>query len=213
MRTLRIAVLSLLLLVLTGAAARAVDWYGTPRPAYVEACLDKNTGAIDRYRLCERFFQVSFEKSDFPDAALFLRQRLLDLIPSYESAAWSAFKIYQFMVFGIIFCGFGALVGAPLLGATIGKGLYFSALGAALLAALTAFGFNVQFRTNFSAYRELTTLRDRIDLELVQSAQARRAPDKAFVDTAFDEYGRIVNEHAKAYGASFSAPTTLISLP
>jgi len=195
--------------ILPFSVSYAADWYHNPRPSYVESCLQKNTGTDDRYRLCERFFQDNFSKSDFPDDALFLRQRLIDLIPSYESAAWRAFNWYEITTYAIILCGFGALIAGAVFGASANRNILFSATGAALLAFLTAFGFHAQFKANFSAYRELTTLRDQIEFKLVQSGRAGKPLDKADLDAAFGQYAKIVNDHAKAFGASFSTPSML----
>ncbi|MCP4561273.1 MAG: hypothetical protein GY873_18945 [Bosea sp.] len=187
--------------------SHSADWYHKPRPRYIESCLDKNTGEIDRYRLCEKFFQENFTKENFPEDTLFLRMRLFDLIPSYEQAAWKAFRLYEILTYGIVFCGFGTLIAGAIFGANANRNIVFSAAAAALLALLTAFGFHAQFKANFIAYRELTTLRDQIEVALVQSAQSGKAIEKANVDAALQRYAEIVNEHAKAFGGSFSAPS------
>jgi hypothetical protein len=202
--SVRIAYLSLAAALIAAAPVHAADWYGGPRPLFVEHCLTRNTGEIDRYRLCERFFQNSFTQERFPDAAIFLRQRLIDLIPSYERAAWTAFQKFEYASYVILAAALGAALTATVAG--IATRAMLGAVAAVLISALATFGFNTQFKSNFAAYRQLTTLRDGIEVALVDAARTNQSIEAGVLANWVREYAKIVDGHAESFGAAFTNP-------
>lgn len=177
------------------------------RPAqslgYLDYC---PTQQLDRHRLCPYFFNNAFEPANRPDAVIFFRSRLNDLIRNTEDNLEASYRAHWFL--SILIFGLAAWAALWALFRTQGALTVRGAL--ALAALLISFGasFNYlnQFKTEFAAYRALATLRDEIDVELVLSARTGSKITADQLHAWLATYKTILTTHSAAYGETFKLP-------
>lgn len=211
MRHARRILLALLLWAAWSASAAAEPWSWSerPRPLYIETC-DNAKSDRTRDRICSAFIQASFTQETLPEPALFLRERLIDLIGNYDEAARWAYDWYHNLVAASLVL---ALVSAGFTwwnGANAERLLVLSAVGAIAIAALSAFGYNKQFKAHFAASRSLTVVKDGIELALIAAAKDKKPIEAATLSSWIKSYETIVAKHVEDFGGSFSPPTSLV---
>ena len=205
--------LALLLATLLGASVRAEPWsWGEgPQPLYVEKCKDdRPVEERDRHRICSAYIQASFAQEALPDAALFLRERLIDLIGNYDDAAKFAFDWYRTLVLATLVLAVVSIGWTWWKGVDAARLLVLSGISAVVIAALSAFGYNTQFKAHFTAARNLTVVKDNIELELISAAKGKRAFKEDLVKDSLKEYKAIVAKHVEDFGGALTPPTSIL---
>ena len=81
---------------------------------------------------------------------------------------------------------------------------------AVVIAALTAFGYNTQFKAHFAASRNLTVVKYQIELALIGAARENRPIETATVAAWNDSYQKIVAKHVEDFGGAFTPPAALL---
>lgn len=210
---IRTFLLALLIAMAFGAVANAEPWsWGAgPKPLYVEKCKDERPAhERDRHRICSAYIQASFAQENLPETALFLRERLIDLIDNYDGAAKFAFDWYYRLVLATL-----ALT-AVSIGWTWWKGvnaqrlLVLSGIGAVVIAALSAFGYNTQFKAHFTAARNLTVVKDNIEIALISAAKDKKPIKADLIQESLEDYKIIVAKHVEDFGGAFTPPTSIL---
>lgn len=210
------ALLFLCLFALAGngaAFAEAWNWGRGPKPIYFEDCPSNANPKRDRDRICSAFIQSSFSSENFPHGVALLRERVSELASNYEDAAKAAFETYYWLVIMTLAL---AILGAGLSwwkGLSSERLVVLSAIGAAAITALSAFGYNTQFKAHFTAARTLATLRDELDIAIVEAARAKTAIPSELLSSSVQRYQEIIAKHVEDFGGALTPPTTRLLLP
>lgn len=202
-----------LLAMLLGASARAEPWsWGEgPKPVYLDKCMDKRPPEErDRHRICSAYIQASFAQEELPDTALFLRERLIDLIDNYDNGAKFAYDAYYNLVLATLFLAVLGIGWTWWKGADAARLLVLSGISAVVISALSAFGYNTQFKAHFTAARNLTVVKDNIELELISAAKEKKPFKEDVIKTSLGEYKAIVAKHVEDFGGAFTPPTSIL---
>jgi hypothetical protein len=88
--------------------------------------------------------------------------------------------------------------------------LVLSGISAVVIAALSAFGFNTQFKAHFTAARNLTVIKDNIELELISAAKEKKAFKEELLKDYLKGYKTIVAKHVEDFGGALTPPTSLL---
>lgn len=208
---IKTVVVAILIATAFGSAARAEPWnWGAgPKPAYIEIC-NNNRPNRDRDRICSAYIQASFSQEALPDAALFLRERLIDLIGNYDDAAKDAFEGYQRLVIAALALAVLSAAWTWWKGVSTERLLVLSAISAVVLAALSAFGYNKQFKAHFTAARSLTVVKDNIEIALIAAAKDKQKIKESLIAESLDSYKEIVAKHVEDFGGAFTPPTSVL---
>lgn len=213
MKIVRAFGFALLLAMLLGASVRAEPWsWGEgPRPLYLDKCKDNRpVEERDRHRICSAYIQASFAQEQLPDTALFLRERLIDLIGNYDNGAKFAYDWYYNLVVITLFLAVLGIGWTWWKGADAARLLVLSGISAVVISALSAFGYNTQFKAHFTAARNLTVVKDNIELELISAAKEKRAFKDDLIRTSLEQYKAIVAKHVEDFGSAFTPPTSIL---
>lgn len=193
-------------------SAETWNWGPGPKPVYLDICKTNDKADRDRDRICSKFIQSSYGDAALPEAALFLRERMSELIGNYEISARVAFRLYVLLVLIALTLAVAGVVMMWRHGDSTRRIAVVAAFGVVVLATLGAFGFNVQFKAHFTAARKLTVEKDALDLALINAARVKGSVDAKSIDRATTEYRKIIAEHSALFGGALSPPAATIFL-
>ncbi len=211
MRWFRAALFIMVVGLLFGREARAETWQWStdPKPSYLGLC-PTNDATRKRDRICSAYISASFKQEAMPEQALFLRERLIALIENYDRSANWAYDWYHRLVAAALVIAAISAVWTWWRGTDVQRIAVFGGILAVIIAALTAFGYNTQFKAHFAASRNLTVVKDQIELALIGAARENRPIETATVAAWNDSYQKIVAKHVEDFGGAFTPPVALL---